>query len=128
MPKWLDTHGNSVLTIAICDRCKMKRAYSDIGQDRNLPGLRVSNEGCNDERDPYRLPPRQTEKISVRFPRPDADVATTGDAITTDPYTGNDPNQAPNINPATPLTEGEFGIAPETSEDDIDGNLDNLSP
>jgi hypothetical protein len=105
----------------------MKRAYSDIGQDRNLSGLRVCNEGCNDERDPYRLPPRQTEKISVRFPRPDADVATTGDAITTDPYTSNDPNQAPNINP-TPITEGEFGIAPETSEDDIDGNLDNLSP
>jgi hypothetical protein len=105
----------------------MKRAYSDIGQDRNLPGLRVCNEGCNDERDPWRLPARPTEKISVRFPRPDADVATTGDAITTDPYTSNDPDQAPNINP-TPITEGEWGIAPETSEDDIDGNLDNLSP
>ena len=25
-------------------------------------------------------------------------------------------------------TPGEYGIAPETSQDDIDGNLDNLSP
>ena len=127
MAKWLDTQGNSVLSIAICDRCKMKRAYSDIGQDRNLPGLRVCNEGCNDERDPWRLPARPTEKISIRFPRPDADIAQYDDALTTDPNIVNDPNQAPNINP-TPVTEGEWGIAPETSEDDIDGNLDNLSP
>ena len=125
---WLDTIGNSVLSIAICDRCKMKRAYSNIGQDRNLPGLRVCNEGCNDERDPWRLPARQPEKITIRFPRPDADVAEQQDAITTDPYTGNNPNQAPNVSPPTPVTEGELGIAPETSEDDLDGNLDNLSP
>ena len=128
MSIWLDTIGNSVLSIAICDRCKMKRAYSNIGQDRNLPGLRVCNEGCNDERDPWRLPARQPEKITIRFPRPDADVAEQQDAITTDPYTGNNPNQAPNVSPPTPVTEGELGIAPETSEDDLDGNLDNLSP
>ena len=128
MSIWLDTIGNSVLSIAICDRCKMKRAYSNIGQDRNLPGLRVCNEGCNDERDPWRLPARQPEKITIRFPRPDADVAEQQDAITTDPYTGNNPDQAPNVSPATPVTEGEWGIAPETSEDDLDGNLDNLSP
>ena len=127
MAKWLDTRGNSVLSIAICDRCKMKRAYSDIGQDRNLPGLRVCNEGCNDERDPWRLPARPTEKITIRFPRPDADIAQYDDALTTDPNIVNDPNQAPNINP-TPVTEGEYGIAPETSEDPLDGNLDNLSP
>jgi hypothetical protein len=127
MAKWLDTQGNSVLSIAICDRCKMKRAYSDIGQDRNLPGLRVCNEGCNDERDPWRLPARPTEKITIRFPRPDADIAQYDDALTTDPNIVNDPNQAPNINP-TPVTEGEYGIAPETSQDPLDGNLDNLSP
>lgn len=72
MSKFLETRGNSVLTIAICDRCKMKRAYDDIEYDRNIPGLRVCKFGCNDERDPYRLPARQPEKISVRFPRPDA--------------------------------------------------------
>jgi DNA-cytosine methyltransferase len=68
---WLDTRGNTVLNIAICDRCKMKRAYSDMSDDGNIRGLRVCNQGCSDERDPYRLPARPTEKISVRFPRPD---------------------------------------------------------
>ena len=128
MSVWLETRGNAVLSIAICDRCKMKRAYSDIGNDRNIPGLRVCNQGCNDERDPYRLPARQPEKISIRFPRPDADIAEYQDAITTDPNIVNNPNQAPNVNPATPSTAGTWGIAPETSQDNVDGNLDNLSP
>lgn len=123
MSKWLNTIGNTVLSIAICDRCKMKRAYDDISQDRNIPGLRVCIFGCNDERDPYRLPARQPEKISLRFPRPDADIAAVNDAITTDPNISLDPAQT-----VTHTTEGESGIAPETAEDDIDGNLDNLSP
>jgi hypothetical protein len=123
MSIWLDTRGNTVLSIAICDRCKMKRAYDEIGTDRNLPGLRVCNFGCNDERDPYRLPARQPEKISIRFPRPDADVAENQDAITTDPNVVQDPNQT-----VTGTTAGEAGIAPETAQDDLDGNLDNLSP
>ena len=123
MSKWLNTIGDTVLSIAICDRCKMKRAYDDITQDRNIPGLRVCIFGCNDERDPYRLPARQPEKISLRFPRPDADVAAVNDAITTDPNISLNPAQT-----VTHTTEGESGIAPETAEDDIDGNLDNLSP
>jgi hypothetical protein len=123
MSKWLNTIGNTVLSIAICDRCKMKRAYDDISQDRNIPGLRVCIFGCNDERDPYRLPARQPEKISLRFPRPDADVAAVNDAITTDPNISLNPAQT-----VTHTTEGESGIAPETAQDDIDGNLDNLSP
>jgi len=50
-------------------------------------------------------------------------VAEQQDAITTDPNIVNDPN----VFDLTP-TAGESGIAPETSQDDIDGNLDNLSP
>lgn len=118
MSKWLDTRGNATLSIAICDRCKMKRAYSDIGNDRNTPGLRVCNQGCNDERDPYRLPARQSEKISIRFPRPDADVSENQNAITTDPNVVNNSGQS----------AGNFGIAPEKSQDNVDGNLGNLSP
>jgi len=122
MPKWLDTLGNNTLSIAICDRCKMKRAYSDIIPDGNIPALRVCQNGCSDQFDPYRLPARQPEKITIRFPRPDADVAQYNDAITTDPNVVNSPNNV------TQGTAGEWGIAPETSEDDIDGNLDNLAP
>jgi hypothetical protein len=123
MSVWLDTRGNTVLSIAICDRCKMKRAYSDISMDRNIPGLRVCNNGCNDERDPYRLPARQPEKIAIRFPRPDAPLDPNDQAITTDPNVVTAPNQT-----VTGTTAGEYGIAPETSQDDLNGNLDNLSP
>ena len=111
------------MAIAICDRCKMKRAYSDIRPDGNIPAIRVCSNGCSDNFDPYRLPARQPERISLRFPRPDADIAEYQDAITTDPNVVNNPNQS-----VTGTTAGEFGIAPETSEDTIDGNLDNLSP
>jgi len=123
MSAWLNTLGNTVLSIAICDRCKMKRAYADISQDRNIPGLRVCNNGCNDERDPYRLPARQPEKIAIRFPRPDADIAEVDNALTTDPNVVTAADQT-----VTQTTAGEAGIAPETSQDSIDGNLDNLSP
>ena len=129
MSVWLDTRGNSVLSIAICDRCKMKRAYSDMSMDRNTPGLRVCNEGCNDERDPYRLPARQPEKIAIRFPRPDVPLYPDNQAITTDPNVVTTLTQTvaafDQIVPNS--TTGEFGIAPETSQDNVDGNLDNLS-
>jgi len=118
MSIWLDTLGNTVLSIAICDRCKMKRAYADIGQDRNIPGLRVCNEGCNDERDPYRLPARQPEKIAIRFPRPDADVAQPHDNILTDPTQVANPTSG----------GGEFTITTETPLNPLPGNLDGLSP
>ena len=84
MPRALNTLGNTVLSIAICDRCKMKRAYTALGPDPNFPGLRVCDEGCRDQRDPYRQPARQPEKIALRFPRPDVSVAVDpNDLITT---------------------------------------------
>lgn len=75
MAIFLDTIGQSDLAIAICDRCKMKRAHSVMRSDPNFPGLQVCNEGCADEFDPYRLPARKTERITLRFPRPDVSVA-----------------------------------------------------
>lgn len=56
--------------IAVCDRCKRKVYYDELSPDGNSPGLRVCK-GCNDQKDPYRLPARQTEIISLRYPRPD---------------------------------------------------------
>jgi hypothetical protein len=107
--KWLDTRGNTVLTIQICDRCKMKRAYDDVQQDENIPGLRVCRFGCIDQKDPYRLPMRQPEKIAVRFPRPDAPVAQEHNNIITDPNGDN----------ALAITQGN---TPNN------GNLNDLSP
>lgn len=75
MPIFLDTTGLSSLAIGICDRCKMKRPYVSLGPDTNFPGLQVCDQGCRDEKDPYRLPARKTERINLRFPRPDVSVA-----------------------------------------------------
>ena len=75
MPVFMDTIGLSSLAIAVCDRCKMKRAYVDLRPDGNSPGLRVCGEGCWDTLDPYRLASRKTERINLRFARPDVSVA-----------------------------------------------------
>ena len=75
MPVYIDTRGNSVLSVAICDRCSRKFAYVDLMPDPNFPGMRV----CKDDKDnfdPWRLPALQTENIALRFPRPDVSVAT----------------------------------------------------
>jgi len=111
MPRTLNTLGNAVLSIAICDRCRMKRAYVNLGPDPNFPGLKVCDQGCRDQFDPYRLPARQPEKIALRFPRPDASVATDPDSLITGPY-------------------GNYEISPENNQANPsnNGNLDNLSP
>ena len=75
MPVYLDTRGNSVLSVAICDRCSRKFAYTALMPDPNFPGMRVCKDDL-DQLDPWRLPARQTEKIALRFPRPDQSVAT----------------------------------------------------
>ena len=80
---FLDTEGYSDIAIAICDRCRMKRPHATLGPDTNFPGLMVCEENCRDEKDPYRLPARQTERINLRFPRPDVSVAAVQDNLVT---------------------------------------------
>ena len=75
MPIFLDTTGLTSLAIAVCDRCKMKKPYVNLRPDGNSPGLRVCGDGCWDTLDPYRLPARKTERINLRFARPDVSVA-----------------------------------------------------
>lgn len=72
MPKYIQT-GPQNLAIAVCDRCHMKMPYTALRPDGNSPGLRVCQE-CWDKKDPYRLPARQTENISLRYPRPDEEL------------------------------------------------------
>jgi hypothetical protein len=74
MPIFLDTTGLTSLAIAVCDRCKMKKPYVNLRPDGNSPGLRVCGDGCFDTLDPYRLAARKTERINLRFARPDVSV------------------------------------------------------
>ena len=62
--------GPGTVAIAVCDRCKFKFNRDELSPDRNSPGLLVCVD-CNDEKDPWRLPARKTEDISVKLPRPD---------------------------------------------------------
>jgi hypothetical protein len=111
MPVFLDTLGYSDIAIAVCDRCKMKRPHAVMRNDPNFPGLRVCNEGCADELDPYRLPARKTERITIRFPRPDVSVAANDNYLYT---TGsNDYQISTEQNTQTPtLTGNKDTIAP----------------
>jgi hypothetical protein len=83
MPIFLDTTGMTSLAIAVCDRCKMKKPYVDLRPDGNSPGLRVCGDGCWDTLDPYRLAARKTERINLRFARPDVSVAATDNFLMT---------------------------------------------
>lgn len=73
MPRFLDTISNPVVAIGICDRCGFKFPIMELMPDPNFPGLRVDKR-CIDQLDPYRLPARQSETISLQFVRPDQPI------------------------------------------------------
>ena len=73
MPLYIDTLGYASCSIAVCDRCKIKMPYSVLMADKNAPGLRVCS-ACCDNLDPWRLPARLPENITLRFPRPDEGI------------------------------------------------------
>jgi hypothetical protein len=75
MGLYLDTRGLSFQGIGICDRCSRKFPIVELMSDPNYPGLRVCKVDL-DELDPYRLPARQTERITLPFVRPDVNIAT----------------------------------------------------
>lgn len=70
MPLYLNTLGRAVVAIGICDRCRTKKSIEDLHEDPNSPGLMVCDP-CTDDFDPWRLPARMTEDITIRHPRPD---------------------------------------------------------
>lgn len=73
MPVFLDPTGRPTYGIAVCARCSRKFFLNELSPDRNSPGLMVCWED-NDEYDPWRLPPRETENIALDRPRPDTDI------------------------------------------------------
>jgi len=89
----------------------MKRAHSVMRSDPNFSGLQVCDQGCADEKDPYRLPARPTERITIRFPRPDLDIAVKNNQLITGEYgayiistqsSSNNPQQNGNLDEIIP--------------------------
>lgn len=70
MPRFLDTRGRSTLACGICARCSRKMSLDDLFSDPNSPGLMVCKEDL-DQYDPYRLPARQPDDLTLPFYRPD---------------------------------------------------------
>ena len=73
MPRYLPPKGSGHVAITVCGRCNLKVYYDDLVEDRNVPGLWVCTDCC-DEKDPYKLPARRTEDITLRHPRPDEEL------------------------------------------------------
>src|SRR5262245_11304801 len=72
--KFLNTSGRGTLGIGVCSRCRAQRSLGGFTADPPPPGLPVckdQSEGCIDKYDPYRLPPRQPDKMTLQHPRPD---------------------------------------------------------
>ncbi len=71
----------------------------------------MCDQGCRDELDPYRLPARKTERINLRFPRPDVSVADTNQYLVND-------------------ASGAYLISTEqnTQTPENNGNIDTIEP
>ena len=86
MPRWLNTKGRSTLGIGVCGRCGIKMSLDDLQPDPNFPGLRVCAKDM-DVLDPYRLPMRAPDDISLPFVRPDEGIPTNPSGVITEDET-----------------------------------------
>ncbi len=77
MTVFLDPTGNSTYGIGICARCQKKMFLHELHSDPNTPGLKVCIDDLDDY-DPYRLAPRQADRITLPFYRVDQDLTTGG--------------------------------------------------
>lgn len=73
MPLFLDPRGRATYGVGICARCSDKFFLEELSPDPNSPGLMVCAKD-KDVLDPYRLPARETERITLPFNRPDVDL------------------------------------------------------
>lgn len=74
MATYLDTSGKWTLGIGLCARCSRKMSLTELYSDPNAPGLMVCIEDL-DQLDPYRLPARQPDMLTLPFYRPDISIA-----------------------------------------------------
>lgn len=73
MPMFINPTGRSTYGIGICARCDKKLPLDLLFDDPNYPGLKVCAKDM-DEYDPYRLPPREPDPITLPFTRPDVPI------------------------------------------------------
>lgn len=69
MSLYLTPRSSGSVAICICNRCQKKMHYADLRKDPNNGQYYCSD--CVDQFDPWRLPARKAEDISLDHPRPD---------------------------------------------------------
>ncbi len=74
MSLYLPVRTSGSAAIAICPRCSRKFHIDDLVQDPNNK-MWVCKDDC-DILDPWRLPARKAEDISLQHPRSDEDIST----------------------------------------------------
>lgn len=80
MPLFIDPTGEPTYGIGLCARCSRKFPLARLRPDPNSPGLMVC-EADADEYDPYRLPARQAEDVTLPFTRPDVPLEVSGSGL-----------------------------------------------
>ena|ERR1044071_3438500 len=90
MPMFINPTGRSTYGIGICGRCDRKFSLDQLFDDPNYPGLKVCAKDM-DQYDPYRLPPREPDPITLPFTRPDVPIP----ASTQPPVEPGDPGWLP---------------------------------
>lgn len=74
MSKFLvPTPGQSTYQLGVCGRCNRKFFINQLSPDPNIPGLYVCDKDI-DLFDPWRLPQRESEKITGPINRPDVSL------------------------------------------------------
>lgn len=65
------------LSVAICARCALRHPYQRLSGDGDKgQAMRVCPDD-NDQKDPWKLPARQSDAMALRFARPDVSIAVT---------------------------------------------------
>ena len=72
MSLYLPVNLKGSAAIATCPRCTFKMQHDDMVQDPNTKVWMCKE--CADLYDPWRLPARPPENISLRHPRPDEEL------------------------------------------------------
>lgn len=74
---FIDPTGEPTYGLGVCARCWRKFKLADLHSDPNSPGLKVCIDDLDDY-DPYRLPARRTEDVTLPFYRPDEPLTAGG--------------------------------------------------
>ena len=72
MSLFLPVRTKGAAAIAVCPRCQKKVYHDDLRQDPNNKAWYCGD--CVDIYDPWRLPARATENITLQHPRPDVEL------------------------------------------------------